>query len=48
MVQLCGQAGLKCIGKTEMCHNLTFYVCDAIDHAILGEKTFLILVFLKE
>ena len=30
MVQSWGKVELKCFDKTEMCHNLTFYVCDAI------------------
>ena len=38
MVQPCGKVELKCFDKTGMCHNLTFYVCDAINHAILRES----------
>ena len=36
MVQPCGQVELKCFDKIEICHNLTFYESDAINHAILG------------
>ena len=34
MVQPCGQIELKWFDKTKRCHNLTFYVRDAINHAI--------------
>ena len=47
MVQPCGKVELKCLDKTEMCHNLTFYVCDAINHAILGERACFDLNLLK-
>ena len=47
MVQPCGKVELKCFDKTEMCHNLTFYVCDAINHAILGESACFDLNLLK-
>ena len=47
MVQPCGKVELKCFDKTEMCHNLTFYECDTINHAILGERACFDLNLLK-
>ena len=47
MVQPCGKVELKCFDKTEMCYNLTFYVCYAINHSILGKSACFDLNLLK-
>ena len=47
VVHPCGHTILKCFDKAEVCHNLNFYVSDAINHAIIGESACFDLNLLK-
>ena len=47
IVRPCGKVLLKCLDKNDVCHELTLYVSDAINHAILGDNACFDLNLLK-
>ena len=47
IVRPCGKVRLKCFDRNDVCHELTFYVSDAMNHAILGDNACFDLNLLK-